>query len=189
MTNFHAPYITVGISVAAGIPDFRTPDIGLYAQVGRLGLPFPEAIFSLDYFRSNPAAFYTIANEFLTYHAQPVLAHKFIRRLQDEEILLCNYTQNIDGLELCAGVSLSKLVQAHGHMRSARCIECRTECGVDVFMEAIRTQQVLYCSGCNPEAGNIVLSSALVKPDIVFFGESLPASFGEKFSLIKSGME
>eukprot|EP01031_Cornospumella_fuschlensis_P029860 gene29860-36052_t len=166
-----------GISVAAGIPDFRTPGTGLYAQVARLGLPFPEAIFHLDYFSADPTAFYTIANEFLTYRTQPVLAHKFIRKLQDEDVLMYNYTQNIDGLELEAGVRLDKLVQAHGHMRSARCISCRVECDVEMFMDAIRRQQVLFCPRCNPPGEEAVQLDALVKPDIVFFGEALPDSF------------
>lgn len=33
-----------GISVSAGIPDFRTPGIGLYDNLAAYGLPYPEAI-------------------------------------------------------------------------------------------------------------------------------------------------
>eukprot|EP01032_Pedospumella_encystans_P021995 gene21995-24937_t len=56
-----------GISVAAGIPDFRTPGTGLYAKVAELGLPYPEAIFSLDFLKKDPSPFFKIANGFLTY--------------------------------------------------------------------------------------------------------------------------
>jgi hypothetical protein len=38
-----------GISVAAGIPDFRSPKTGLYANLQKYNLPYPEAIFELTY--------------------------------------------------------------------------------------------------------------------------------------------
>lgn len=34
-----------GLSTAAGIPDFRSPDTGIYANLARLDLPYPEAVF------------------------------------------------------------------------------------------------------------------------------------------------
>lgn len=164
-----------GISVAAGIPDFRTPGTGLYAQVERLGLPFPEAIFSLDFFLANPQPFYTIAETFLTYQTHPVQAHYFIKKMDDEGMLLYNYTQNIDGLELDAGLSLDKVIQAHGHMRTVRCVQCKRTEDRQRFDQAIAKQEVMYCSYCH----------GLVKPDIVFFGESLPEVFHEKFDEIQ----
>ena len=39
-----------GISVSAGIPDFRSPGTGLYDTLQEFDLPYPEAIFTLDYF-------------------------------------------------------------------------------------------------------------------------------------------
>jgi hypothetical protein len=47
-----------GVSVAAGIPDFRTPGTGLYDNLQKYNLPFPEAIFEMDFFRSNPKPFF-----------------------------------------------------------------------------------------------------------------------------------
>ena len=40
-----------GISVSAGIPDFRTPGTGLYSLIQSYNLPKPQAIFSIDYFK------------------------------------------------------------------------------------------------------------------------------------------
>ena len=38
---------------AAGIPDFRSPETGLYSNLQKYNLPDPMAIFALDYFRVN----------------------------------------------------------------------------------------------------------------------------------------
>lgn len=42
-----------GISTAAGIPDFRTKGTGLYDNLQKFKLPYPEAIFDVDYFVVN----------------------------------------------------------------------------------------------------------------------------------------
>lgn len=39
-----------GISTAAGIPDFRTKGTGLYDNLQKFDLPYPEAIFDIEYF-------------------------------------------------------------------------------------------------------------------------------------------
>lgn len=53
--------VGAGISVSAGIPDFRTPGTGLYSQLQKYNLPWPEAVFNIDYFRHDPKPFYTLA--------------------------------------------------------------------------------------------------------------------------------
>lgn len=52
-----------GISVASGIPDFRTPGTGLYDNLQKYNLPYPTAVFEIDYFRLNPQPFFTLAKE------------------------------------------------------------------------------------------------------------------------------
>ena len=46
-----------GASVSAGIPDFRSPGTGLYDNLQKYDLPFPEAVFDIGFFRDNPAPF------------------------------------------------------------------------------------------------------------------------------------
>ena len=48
-----------GISVSAGIPDFRTPGSGLYYNLEDYDLPSPELLFDLQYFINNPEKYYS----------------------------------------------------------------------------------------------------------------------------------
>jgi len=93
-----------GISVSAGIPDFRTPGTGLYSQMAKYNLPQPEAIFHIDYFKTNPEPFYLLTKESFKPDIKPVISHKFIKKIHDEGMLSRAITQNIDGLELDAGL-------------------------------------------------------------------------------------
>lgn len=158
--------VGAGISVAAGIPDFRSPKSGLYAQVKSMGLPCPEDIFSLDYLIEDPKPFFALAKRLL-YSVQPVNAHLFMKACCDRKQLFMVYTQNIDGLELAAGVPMKKLLQAHGHMRSAHCIKCKQAFSIEEFIPFAQREEVMRCPKC----------SSIVKPDIIFFGEKVPRKF------------
>ena len=71
-----------GISVSAGIPDFRSPKIGLYANLQKYDLPRPQAIFDINYFREKPDAFYKLAKEFLDNSKfMPTKTHYFFKLL------------------------------------------------------------------------------------------------------------
>jgi NAD-dependent SIR2 family protein deacetylase len=170
-----------GISVAAGIPDFRSPGTGLYSRLQELGLPFAEAVFHLSYFRENPHPFYEVAKWFLTLEGKPTKAHRFIKHLHENQQLLFSCTQNIDGLELAAGLPEQFLIQAHGHLRTAHCIDCETEYPMHSFFDYLQRGEIFLCSHCedNPPPSALEHDGAvgLIKPDIVFFGEGLPASF------------
>lgn len=158
-----------GISTSAGIPDFRSPDTGLYANLARLNLPYAEAVFDISYFRNNPYPFYTLAHELYPGKYRPTITHSFISLLQKKGLLHMLFTQNIDCLEREAGVSGDKIVEAHGSFATQRCIECGRTYPDEDMREMIRTKKVPHCQDES--------CLGLVKPDIVFFGEQLPASF------------
>jgi len=50
-----------GISVSAGIPDFRSPGSGLYDQLEKYNLPAPEAVFEIGFFKKNPEPFFKLS--------------------------------------------------------------------------------------------------------------------------------
>ena len=72
-----------GISVSAGIPDFRSPKTGLYANLQKYNLPKPEAVFDLLYFRKNPEPFYQLSKELFGTKVSPVITHYFIKILAE----------------------------------------------------------------------------------------------------------
>ena len=90
-------------------------------------------------------------------------------------VLLCNFfltryskTQNIDGLEAVAGVDPDKMVEAHGHFRAAKCIDCgMAHEAEDCKSSMLEEGKAPKCTSCNGR----------VKPSIVFFGEVMPSRF------------
>ncbi|KAF2640123.1 putative SIR2 family histone deacetylase [Massarina eburnea CBS 473.64] len=158
-----------GISTSAGIPDFRSPDTGLYANLARLNLPYAEAVFDISYFRKNPLPFYTLAQELYPGAYRPTITHSFIYLLHKKGLLLKLFTQNIDCLEREAGVPDDLILEAHGSFARQSCIDCKASFPADLMQKAIREKEVPKClqKGCR----------GLVKPEIVFFGESLPQEF------------
>lgn len=100
---------------------------------------------------------------------KPTLAHAFVALLEQKGILKRVYTQNIDGLESLAGISDNKLIECHGHFRSASCISCKSKTSIDIksCRDAYMQGQVYSCEKC----------SSPVKPDVVFFGDALPDIF------------
>mmetsp|Transcript_4347 Transcript_4347/g.6964 ORF Transcript_4347/g.6964 Transcript_4347/m.6964 type:complete len:268 (-) Transcript_4347:13-816(-) len=153
-----------GISVSAGIPDFRTPGTGLYDNLQKYNLPSPEDMFNIEFFRVNPKPFCELAKGLYPGLYKPTPTHCFIRLLAEKKVLLRNFTQNIDTLEFGAKIPKDKVVQAHGGFSSARCIKCGLSYSPEFVRKEIFADKVPRCSKC----------SGLVKPDIVFFGESLP---------------
>ncbi|CAB9527182.1 NAD-dependent protein deacetylase [Seminavis robusta] len=158
-----------GVSVAAGIPDFRSPGTGLYDNLQKYNLPYPEAVFDVDFYRKNPKPFCSLAKEIWPgmIHS-PTLTHCFMSMLASKGKLLRVYTQNIDGLEVLAELPPDKIVECHGHFRTAACIDCAKSADIDSVVQSITKEgKAPTCDKCK----------GYVKPDIVFFGEGLPNRF------------
>jgi len=84
-------------------------------------------------------------------------------------LLLRNFTQNIDTLERVCGIPGEALVEAHGSFSNCHCVSCHQEESTASIKETIFKDEIPTCKKCG----------SLVKPDIVFFGESLPSRFFE----------
>ncbi|KAK1887362.1 NAD-dependent protein deacetylase sirtuin-3 mitochondrial [Dissostichus eleginoides] len=156
-----------GVSTASGIPDFRTPGTGLYSNLEKYNIPYPEAIFNIDYFSNDPQPFFSLAKALYPGSHRPNYIHYFIRMLHHKGLLLRVYTQNIDGLEKLCGIPDDKLVEAHGSFATAACHLCYTAYPAEEAKQAIMNDEVPICTFC----------AATVKPDVVFFGEDLPQKY------------
>jgi NAD-dependent SIR2 family protein deacetylase len=170
-----------GASTSAGIPDFRTPGSGLYDNLQAYGLPSPEAVFSIDFFRSNPIPFNMLIRELLPGTHKPTPSHAFLRMLSDQNKLLRVYTQNIDGLEVLAGLPEQRVVQCHGGFGSAHCIECNKTHSMKLIRDCCKLNAHCTPDGASSaDQGPVVPKcdcGGFVKPQITFFGESLPDAF------------
>ncbi len=148
-----------GISVPSGIPDFRTPGKGLWEKVD------PMEVAHIDAFRGDPARFWGFYRPRL--HSlggiEPNGAHAALAELERRGLLEAVITQNIDMLHAKAGSE--RVIEVHGSIRTGTCQECRTEFSLEEVDELFDEDGVAICSACRGH----------VKPDVVLFGEFLPA--------------
>ncbi|SGZ58895.1 CIC11C00000004581 [Sungouiella intermedia] len=170
-------FLGAGVSTSCGIPDFRSPKTGLYANLKKLNLPHPEAVFDIDFFRENPKPFYSLCEELYPGNFLPSKFHFLLKLFEDKKLLKRIYTQNIDTLERIAGVSSDYIVEAHGSFADNHCIDCNRQMSVDVLKEQMSQKEINNgipkCPKCKGH----------VKPDIVFFGELLPKRFSELWDI------
>ncbi|KAL1922474.1 uncharacterized protein VTP21DRAFT_10013 [Calcarisporiella thermophila] len=159
-----------GISTASGIKDFRSPGTGLYHNLEKYDLPYPEAIFDIEYFLEDPRPFFSLAKELYPGEFLPTKAHYFIRLLAEKGLLLRVFSQNIDTLERVAGIPDRYIVEAHGSFATGHCVNCGWRTSMEWIREKIFMDEIPYCERCNE----------LVKPDITFFGEQLPERFFQR---------
>ena len=181
-----------GISTSAGIPDFRSPSTGLYFKLRKYNLPYPEAIFTYDYFKKDPTPFYHLVRELFPDKLTPTPTHRLLTLLHEKGttkidlhrflihilgLLKRIYTQNIDALEHIAGVPEDKIIEAHGTFHRSYCTRCKKQYSLAWLKERVfqhdNDVNVPKCEDCEN----------VVRPDIVFFGESLPRRY---FQTIKS---
>ncbi|KAH7469154.1 NAD-dependent protein deacetylase sirtuin-1 [Phytophthora ramorum] len=162
-----------GISVSCGIPDFRSEN-GIYSRLSEYNLPNPQCMFDIEFFRSNPKPFFAFAKELFPkssgFTFVPSRCHYFLKLLEEKGKLLRIYSQNIDMLEHAAGISHEHSVLCHGSFATATCLACKRMYPNDAIRDDVLNQRVPMCTSCNSPEG-------IVKPDIVFFGESLPRRF------------
>lgn len=170
-----------GISAESGVPTFRGTD-GLWRSFRAEDLATPEA------FERNPALvweWYRWRREKIA-TAQPNAGHQVLARLESRipEFLLL--TQNVDGLHARAGSR--QLVELHGNIWRARCTrepgrtfdESRQSSVVSPQSDPVLIDDRRLTAPSCPSCG------ALLRPDVVWFGESLdPAAIGQALAAIE----
>jgi NAD-dependent deacetylase len=156
----HQPCVVLtgaGISTESGIPDFRSPT-GIWATYD------PMEYATIDAFRRDPVKvweFYALRFELLT-TARPNAGHLTLAELERRGLVEAVVTQNIDGLHERAGSR--DVVEVHGSIRTASCLECGERVPLDRVVAALQESPAPACPRCG----------AILKPDVVMFGELLP---------------
>lgn len=151
-----------GISTESGIPDFRSPD-GVWAR-NRTVL-YQEFVASeedrVEYWRQKVEIWPVMRA------AQPNAGHLALVELEKQGKLLGLITQNIEGLHQRSGLSPDKLVELHGTMIEAACLECGQRVSMDECCERVAAGELApRCRSC----------SGLLKPATVSFGQSMPVA-------------
>ena len=143
-----------GVSTESGIPDFRSAG-GIWARFD------PYEVASIDAFHRDPARvweFYALRLDVLA-EAEPNAAHHALAQLEHAGLVEAVITQNVDRLHAAAGSR--DVVEVHGTIAQARCLQC----GTVVPREELELP-LPHCPRCG----------AVPKPDVVMFGELLPAA-------------
>jgi NAD-dependent deacetylase len=148
-----------GISVPSGIPDFRSPGTGLWANVD------PMEVAHIEVFKRDPARFWGFyGHRFATLRGkQPNGAHRALAELERRGVVEAVVTQNIDGLHRLAGTR--DLIEVHGTIGTSSCLEC----GASEELPEVRSRLEAAEDGV-PRCS----CGAALKPDVVLFGELLP---------------
>jgi NAD-dependent deacetylase len=148
-----------GISVPSGIPDFRTPGEGIWEKVD------PMEVAHIDAFRRDPARFWGFYRQRLKMlsDVEPNGAHEALAELELRGLLEAVITQNIDTLHAKGGSE--RVIEVHGSIRTSSCQACGEEFDTARIEELFDEDGAAVCSKCDGP----------VKPDVVLFGELLPA--------------
>jgi NAD-dependent deacetylase len=148
-----------GISVPSGIPDFRSPGTGMWANVD------PMEVAHIDAWRRDPDRFWSFyGNRFASLvEKRPNRAHEILAELERSGVIRGVITQNIDRLHRAAGSE--RLVELHGSIEWSRCMECGGRTGIESVVALLEGDEgAPECPAC----------IAPLKPDVVLFGEMLP---------------
>ena len=175
-----------GLSTESGIPDYRGPSGALRAR-----LPMTIAEFRASpsarrrYWARAQVGWRRIAA------ARPNLGHRAVAKLQQAGVLRGIITQNVDGLHQAAGAR--DVVELHGALDRVVCLECgawSTREALDERLRAANPDVDLSEMAASKPDGDAELADEqvarfrlvgceccgadLLKPDVVFFGESVP---------------
>ena len=161
-----------GISVKSGIPDFRSPGTGIYDNIKKYGILKPDLLFNRAFIKNDPKPFFSLVKEFIDKEYEPTNAHYLSVLFKNKGLLMRYYTQNIDSLDLKAGLTPPYLIECHGHMRTSTCTNsfCKNKIPTESIKDIIIKGQIPYCQKCN----------SLIIPDVVMNDDDLPEEFFEQ---------
>jgi NAD-dependent deacetylase len=150
-----------GISTESGIPDFRGPN-GVWTRN-----PAAEKLATLQNYVSDPEvrkASWRGRLDHPAFKAKPNAGHAALVELERRGKLHALVTQNIDGLHLLAGNSVEKVIEVHGNLHGAMCLDCGWKGPMQQILERVRRgEEDPTCERCG----------GILKSDTISFGQAL----------------
>jgi NAD-dependent deacetylase len=148
-----------GVSAESGISTFRGRD-GLWSRYD------PYRVSSIEAFIRDPSQYWRVAAERWEAYAaaRPNPGHVALAALEAAGHLQAVVTQNTDGLHQDAGTR--RLVELHGNGRRVRCLDCGEVEERAAVQARLRCEMPPRCGSCG---------GSHLKPEVVLFGEPLPA--------------
>jgi NAD-dependent SIR2 family protein deacetylase len=178
-----------GCSTESGIPDYRGPE-----GIRRVRRPMQYQ----EFMQSEAARVRYWARSTIGWPrfaaARPNAAHLALARLEDAGVVQGVITQNVDGLHQAAGSR--RVVELHGSLGMVRCLECGEGVARAVYQERLLELNSKWFEVLNAGAAELApdgdaelpgwaedsfrvapceLCGGRLKPDVVFFGENVPA--------------
>ena len=163
-----------GMSTESGIPDFRSPQTGLWEKMD------PVKTSSVDALTRDPETFYRVA--FKRYEslmdAEPNPGHYALAEMEQLGFIKGVITQNIDGLHKKAGTR--RLFEVHGHVRTCRCLSCGKRHSMeDLLKQLNRGSSLPMCGRC----------PGMLRPDIVLFGDPMAGDYFAALEALQSSCD
>jgi NAD-dependent SIR2 family protein deacetylase len=176
-----------GISTESGIPDYRGPT-GTLRRHGPM--TYQQFVGSAEARRRYWARSYLGWREIS--RARPNAGHVAVATLEQRGQVAGIVTQNVDGLHQAAGAR--QVIELHGGLDIVLCLSCglrERRVSLDARLRAANPSFGSAVTAVNPDGdveladavldefvpvGCVYCASALLKPDVVFFGENVPRS-------------
>ena len=150
-----------GISTDSGIPDFRGPQ-GVWTLN-----PKAERMSDIRYYVADPEVRRLSWQSRLAHPAwtaAPNAGHRALVALEKRGSLHALITQNIDGLHQRAGSSPDLVIEVHGTLHHAVCLDCGDRMPMPVVLDRVRAgEDDPPCRSCG----------GILKSDTVSFGQPL----------------
>jgi NAD-dependent deacetylase len=155
-----------GISTESGIPDFRGPQ-GVWTKN-----PKAEKLSNINHYMTDPEVRKLAWQGRVSHpawHAEPNIGHRALVDLERRRQLHAIITQNIDGLHQKAGSSPANVIEVHGTMREAMCMQCDWRGPMEPVLERVRRgESDPPCTRCGGilKSATISFGQALV-PEVI----------------------
>jgi NAD-dependent deacetylase len=152
-----------GISTESGIPDFRGPQ-GVWTKN-----PKAERLSNIHFYMSDPDVRRLAWQSRLdhpAWTAEPNAGHRALADLERAGRLQALVTQNIDGLHQRAGNAARTVIEVHGTVHQAMCMQCRWRGPMQAVLDRVRAgEDDPPCERCG----------GILKSATISFGQSLDA--------------